>query len=286
MSINSFKPEIWSAELLVGLEKALVFGSLANTDYEGEIDEQGDTVRINSIGDPTVSTYTPNSTTLTYEQLQTAAQTLLVDQAKYFAFKVDDVDKRQAAAGGELMSKATAKAGYKLRDVVDIFVEALFSGVPSANDLGTVAVTSASPTAAYDSVLVPLRVKLDEANVPTEGRYVVFSPWFHGRLIRDDRFVRADASGKASGDGVQGNGFVGSAAGFTCHVSNNCSLVTGDDYRVSAGHPDAVTLATQINEVEALRLQSDFSDAVRGLLLYGAKLVRPEMIATATASQT
>jgi hypothetical protein len=282
MTIATFKPEVWSADLLVGLEKNLVFGSPAvcNTDFQGEISKGGDTVHINSISDPTISTYTPSGT-ITYEDLHTVDQVLVIDQSKSFSFKVDDVDKAQAA--GDMMGKAMGRAGYKLRDYVDQTVEALFAGVPSANALGTVQVDTAAK--AFDNVLVELSVQLDEANVPTEGRFCVIPPWFHGRLRKDDRFVRADAAGGVKG-GVQGNGMVGEAAGFNIFVSNNCSLVTGDDFRVSAGVTDAITLATQISDVEALRLQGTIADAVRGLLLFGAKLVRPEMIATAIASQT
>lgn len=284
MGVASFVPEVWSASLLTGLSKSLVFGSglVVNSDYEGEIAEAGDTVHINTIGDPTISTYS-RSGTLTYEDINTADQVLVVDQAKSFSFKVDDIDKRQAKGG--LLETATMRAAYKLADGVDQYIEALFAGVPTANAVGTVSVTTGTPTAAYDSVLVPLKVKLDEANVPSAGRFVVVPPWFHGRLLRDDRFVRADAAGGRI-DGVQGNGYIGDAAGFNVLVSNNCSLVTGDDYRVSAGVTDAITLATQITSTEAVRLQTTFADAVRGLLLYGAKLVRPEMIATAIASQT
>lgn len=282
MTAASFVPEIWAAELLDAVEKSLVFGSpsVVNTDYEGEIAQAGDTVHINSIGDPTISTYTRGAT-LTYEDLDTADQVLVVDQAKSFSFKVDDIDKRQAA--GDMLPKGMKRAGYKLRDVVDQYIEALFAG--TANALGTIQVDTAAK--AYDNVLIPLKVELDEASVPTENRFCVLPPWMHGRLLRDDRFVRADASGRpAGGGGVGGNGFVGEAAGFNIMVSNNCSLVTGDDYRVSAGVVDAITLATQINEVEALRLQTTFGDALRGLLLYGAKLVRPELTATAVASIT
>lgn len=284
MTITTFVPEVWAAELLEAVQKSLVYGSpdVINTDYEGEIAQSGDTVHINSFSDPTISTYTPGGT-LTYEDLTTADQTLIVDQSKSFSFKIDDVDKRQAA--GPVMPKAMERAGYKLRDVVDQYIEALFAGAQSANALGTVAVPAGNPTYAYDNVLIPLRVKLDEANVPTEGRFVVLPPWMHGRLLRDDRFVRADAAGGSIG-GVQGNGTVGTAAGFVVKTSNNSANTTGDDYRVSAGVPSAITLATQITMVEALRLQTTIADAVRGLLLYGAKLVRPELIATAIASQT
>lgn len=286
MTTSSFVPEYWSAKLQTALSKALVFGSpsVVNHDYEGEIANAGDTVKINAIGDPTVSTYSPNSTTLSYEQLNTASQNLVVDQAKSFAFQVDDVDKRQALGGA--VPKATRRAAYKIADIVDQYIEALFAGVNSANALGTIAVTTSAPNDAYDKILIPLKVTLDNGNVPTDGRFVVLPPWMEGRLLRDDRFVRADASGQGANGGVQGNGSIGRAAGFDVKISNNCANVTGDDYRCSAGVSDAITVADQINEVEALRLQSSFSDAVRGLYLYGAKLVRPELIATAIASQT
>lgn len=282
MAMATFKPEIWAAETLDAVQKSLVFGSplVVNRDYEGDIAEAGDTVHINQIGDPTITTYS-SGTTLTYEDLVTADQTLTIDQSKSFAFKVDDIDKRQAKGDG--MAKTMGRAGYKLRDVVDQYVEALFAS--TSNALGTIQVDTAAK--AYDNVLLPLSVALDEANIPTEGRYCVVPPWFHGRLLGDDRFVRADASGHTPGaNGVQGNGMVGQAAGFNILKSNNCSLVTGDDYRISAGVTDAVTLATQITEVEGLRLQTTFADAIRGLLLYGAKMIRPEMTATAVASKT
>ena len=282
MAMATFKPEIWAAETLDAVQKSLVFGSplVVNRDYEGDIAEAGDTVHINQIGDPTITTYS-SGTTLTYEDLVTADQTLTIDQSKSFAFKVDDIDKRQAKGDG--MAKTMGRAGYKLRDVVDQYVEALFAS--TSNALGTIQVDTAAK--AYDNVLLPLSVALDEANIPTEGRYCVVPPWFHGRLLGDDRFVRADASGHTPGaNGVQGNGMVGQAAGFNILKSNNCSLVTGDDYRISAGVTDAVTLATQITEVEGLRLHTTFADAIRGLLLYGAKMIRPEMTATAVASKT
>lgn len=282
MSHASFIPELWSAKLQVALMRAHRFASplVVNRDYEGEIAQQGDTVHINSVGDPSIDDYTRGDT-LTYEDIDTADQTLVVDQAKKFSFKVDDIDKRQAA--GDTMPEAMRRAAYKIRDGIDVGVEALFAGVPADNALGTVQVDTAAK--AYDNVLIPLKVALDEADVPEEGRFAVIPPWFHGRLLRDDRFVRYDAAGRLD-NGVQGNGAVGTAAGFTVVTSNNCSLVTGDDYRVSAGIPQAITYAEQIAETEALRLQTTFADAVRGLYLYGYKLVRPEMIATAVASQT
>ncbi|MGE3835253.1 MAG: P22 coat protein - protein 5 domain protein [Acidimicrobiia bacterium] len=276
-------PEIWSAKLLTSLKKNLVAAqpSVVNRNYEGEIAQAGDTVHINSISRPTIGTYTPNSTTITPENLTTAQRTLIIDQSKYFAFEVDDVDARQAA--GDMLSAALLEAAYGLRDLADQYVISLYAGVDAANALGTVAVPVGTATAAYDSVLVPLKVKLDEANVPTEGRYVLVPSWFHGRLLLDARFIKVNESGTAEG---LRNGMVGRAAGFDILVSNNMPLITGDDYLVLAGHPMAITYAEQINKVEGYRPENAFSDAVKGLHLYGAKLVRTNAIATAVASIT
>lgn len=284
MSIRRFVPEIWSANLLVALRKALVYAGpgIVNRDYEGEIAEAGDTVRITSISDPTIGTYVPNVTTITPEELTDAQRTLVVDQAKYFAFKVDDVDARQAK--GNVIPEAISRAAYKLADVVDQYVAGLYTGVSTANALGTVAVTAGTPTDAYDKVLVPLKVKLDEANVPNEGRYCVIPPWLHGRLLLDGRFIKLNESGD-NGMALR-NGMVGRAAGFDILVSNNAINSTGDDYIVQAGSPMAISFAEQINKTEAYRPEGGFSDAVKGLALYGAKLIRPDAIATAAASQT
>lgn len=287
MAIDRFIPEIWSARLLTALRKSLVFAqpAIVNRDYEGEISQSGDTVRITSISDPTIGTYVPNSTSITPENLTDAQRTLVVDQAKYFAFEVDDVEMRQAK--GNVMPEALSRAAYKLRDVVDQYVAAFYTSVNSANivNSGTaVAVTAADPTALYDDVLVPLSVKLDEANTPTEGRWVVLPPWLHGRGLSDDRFVRADASGTTAG---LRNGFIGQAAGFDIYKSNNVVNVTGDDFAVLAGAGNmAISYAEQINKVEAYRPESSFSDAVKGLHLWGAKVVRPEGLAYALVSQT
>jgi len=280
MSIDSFVPEVWSKSLLSSLKKSLVIAApgVVNRDYEGEISDQGDTVRINSISRPTVASYVKGTTSITPEQLTTAQRSLVVDQAKYFAFEVDDVDARQAA--GNVIPEAMAEAAYALADVADQYVEGLLRA-GAANSLSTVQIDGAAD--AYDLLLIPLKVELDEANVPTQGRYCLIPPWVHGRLLGDSRFI--DASASTLSDALS-NGTVGRAAGFELRVSNNLPLVTGDDYSVIAGHPSACSYAEQINKTEAYRPEDSFSDAVKGLHLYGAKVVRPDALAIATASKT
>lgn len=282
MSVNSFIPEVWAAQLQASLKKSLVYGStlVANRQYEGDIAEAGDTVTINSISRPTVGTYTKNSTTITPETLTTAERKLTVDQSKYFAFEVDDVDARQARNSGALMSEAMSESAYALADTADQFIVGKYTDVDAANALGTVAVTTAD--LAFTQIR-RLKVKLDEANVPQQDRYVVVPPWYHGLLLENAKFVDASASGSTE---PLLNGLVGRALGFNILVSNNAPNVTGDDYLVLAGHPSAITYAEQINKVEAYRPEGSFSDAVKGLHLYGCKVVRPSAMATVVASIT
>jgi N4-gp56 family major capsid protein len=278
LSIQNFRPEIWSANLLVALRNNLIYQTFINRDYEGEITQAGDSVRITSIGRPTISTYVPNSTVITPEQVNDSQRTLVVDQAKMFAFAVDDVDARQAR--GNVIPQSMDEAAYGFANVIDQYIANLiYPNVQTANQLGSITVNSATtPTDAYDKVLVPLKIRLDKANVPTVGRSVAVTPDLHGCLLRDNRFIKVNESGTSEG---LRNGMVGRAAGFDIVLTNNAPNTTGNEYATIAGVNSAFTFAEQINKVEAYRPQSSFADAVKGLVLYGGKLVRPDSAATA-----
>lgn len=277
MAFNKFKPEIWSALLLVALRKALVYSVFTNRDYEGEIAEAGDTVRITSLGRPTIANYIPGTTVISPETVADSQRTLVVDQSKYFAFQVDDVDKRQAKGG--ILEQLKDEAAYAFGDVVDQYLASFYTSIQAANQLGSITVNSATtPTDAYDKVLVPLKVRLDKANVSTAGRATVVTPELHGCLLRDPRFVKVNEAGTSEG---LRNGVVGRAAGFDIALSNNAPNTTGSEFAIIAGNDRAITFAEQINKTEAYRPQSSFSDAVKGLLLYGAKNVRPDSLASA-----
>lgn len=280
MSIANFKPEIWSALTLDALRNSLVYAQpqLVNRNYEGEISSQGQSVHITTIGDPTIGDYAPGDT-ISYEDIETAGTDLVIDQGKYFAFKIDDVDKAQALMNP--MAQMAQNAAYGLRDKADAYVANLYTGVASANTVGSTGApvdTFTAPTDAYSKVLVPLRTKLNRANVPKEGRYVVASPEFIGSMLNDDRFVKVGDSGTTEG---LRNGMVGRAAGFDILESNNTPNPSGDTQVIQAGYPGAITYADQVLETEALRLQNTIADAVRGLHVYGAKLLRPTGIAIA-----
>lgn len=281
MSFAKFKPEIWSPLFLVALRKNLVYSCFTNRDYEGDIAQAGDTVRITSVGRPTIQTYVPGSTTITPEQVADSQRTLVVDQAKFFAVSIDDVDKRQALGG--IMDQLKDEGAFGFADVIDQYYASFYTSIQSANQIGSVSVSIATPTQAYDNVLVPLKVKLDKASVATKGRSVVITPDMHGVLLRDGRFVKVNESGDNTG---LREGLVGRAAGFDILLSNNAPNTSGAEYAVIGGNNRAITAAEQINEMEAYRPQSSFSDAIKALVLYGAKNVRPDSLASALVTVT
>jgi N4-gp56 family major capsid protein len=277
MAITKAQSEVWAAEVLVSLKKELVYAAptISNRDYVGDIATQGDTVHIVNVSDPTVSTYTPDSD-VTIQALTDAETTLVIDQAKSFAFQIDDVHMRQARNGQSLMAQALAQASYKLRDTADTYTAGLMkTGVDSGNALGAKTVNSADTAF---KLLIDLRTKLDAANVPSMGRYVVLTPELEGYLLQDSRFVNAQNYG--STEPIQ-NGRIGRALGFELYKSNNAPAGASAGKIVIAGHPSAVTYADQIASVEQGRMEKRFADFVKGLHLYGAKVVRPTAIATA-----
>ncbi|HDR7980257.1 TPA: P22 coat protein - protein 5 domain protein [Bacillus cereus] len=283
MAINNFIPTIWSARLLQNLQKTLVFGQpgIINRDYEGEIKAAGDTVKINNIGKVTVGNYTKNGNMSDPETLTDATRNLVIDQSKFFNFQIDDVDKIQQ--NPKLMDEAMKEAAYALRNQADQFIASHY--VEAAHVIGNDA-TPVVPTKndAYE-YLVDLSVKLDEADVPEQGRWVVLPPWYEGMMLKDDRFVKA---GNLPSDQRLLNGVIGQAAGFLVLKSNNAPKTgTGatENSKIIAGHNIAWSYAEQATQVEGYRPEKRFADAVKGLHLYGAKVTRPEALAVLSAKR-
>lgn len=287
MSVETFIPEVWNAAIKEPYDKNLIFGqpTIASNAWMGEITGIGDTVHINYLSSPTVRDYT-KGTPIEVEELSTTSTKLTIDQGKYFAFRVHDVDKVQAA--GDFQGPATRKAGIELRDNADTYIAGLLKdGAHKDNKLGTVEVIDDDPAKAgaeYSAfkVLVKLANKLNRQSVPTTGRYVVVGPDTYSALLMDPRFTRVDASGNE--DGLR-NGIVGRAVGFDVLVSNNAPLVSSREVAI-AGVPDAFAFASQLVETEALRDPAHFGDIVRGLNVYGAAVTRPEGVATAEVKIT
>jgi len=281
MSLDNFIPQIWSARLLENLNKNHVFVGLCNRDYEGEIKGMGDQVKINSIGRVTIGDYQKNTDIEAPEVLNDAQRILLINQGKYFNFQIDDVDKAQQ--NPKVMNAAMKEASYALADVSDQYVASFYTEAIESNCIGSdeAPTTFAAATDAYNA-LVRMSVKLDEANVTKGGRWIVVPAWYHALLLLDNRFVQA---GTSVADGVLRNGEVGRAAGFDIFVSNNVAVTGESNFKIMAGYGQTMSFAEQIVGVEAYRPEKRFADAVKGLHVYGAKVVRPETLAVLTVQR-
>lgn len=274
MAITNFIPEVWSAAILEALRAKLVFPSLCNRDYEGDIREAGDTVHITGYNDVTVHKYTRGQAITVDDATDKEAAVLKIDQSDYFAFKVNDLDKTQAKA--DLTGKFTNSAAYNMMKNVENYISNLMDAAVST-PAKTVAV--GTPADAYLAVVEAGR-KLDVQNVPDEGRWLVVSPDFYALLLQDSRFIE----GTEAGHNTLLNGVVGQVRGFTVVKSNNVprKSASPDTQSILAGTNAAVTFAQQVSKVEAMRMQTDFADMVRGLDLYGAKVIRPECLTKIT----
>lgn len=303
MSLNNFIPQLWADTLLAALRKNLVFGALFNDDYEGELKQMGDTVRINAIGDITISSYTKD-TDLNAAQSLTDAQTMLtISQASYYNFIIDDVD--QAQAHPQVMTEAMSYAAYKLALTMDSYYAGFYTDAVSANLIGSSG-SPVTPTAATQSnvgngttfydYLVALGQYLTQSAVPKQGRWCVIPPWGKTYLTTDIRFTsfNTDAgratimSGKLDASaGMASDAYLGQIDNMDIYESLNAPHLSGTAGQsgsvdvVLAGHTMAVTKAEGLNKTEAYRPPLRFGDAVKGLALYGAKTVRPYALATA-----
>jgi len=283
MAINNFIPAIWSRALLENLHNSLVFGqpAVVNRDYAGEIAGAGSSVKIHSIGAITVSDYTKNSDLSTPETLSDAEVVLSIDKARAFNFQIDDVDAAQQTP--KIMQGAMQEAAYALANDLDAYLASLHAQAGITTGFGSTA-TPIVPTSttAYE-YLADAFTALDEANAPSQNRWVVVPPWFHGLLRKDARFV---SYGTDMNRAVLENAIVGQAAGFNVFVSNNVVNTSGAKYKILFGHAAAWTMAMQIEKVEAFRMEKRFADAVKGLNVYGAKVVRSGILGCMTASKS
>lgn len=269
MSVQNFIPQIWTTKIIRTLEDNLVAKKICTLEYEGEIKKAGDTVYFNGLADPTISTYTGSS--ISYEGLQDSGVVMLIDQQKYFAFKVGDIEKAQANV--DLKGSQADRAAYKLQEDADTYVMGLHS---SANLTSSATVTSVN----IFSTIGEIQNSLAQQNVSDNDMFMVIPPWV--RLKLELAGVKFQIN-----NGVNGTGGMAwtDALGFDIYVTNqviNTGTVSAPISKVLAGAYNSIAFASQILETESIRLESTFDTGVRGLHVYGAKVIRPDLVHTAT----
>ena len=269
---SAFIPEIWSQKLNTMLEKNCVMLQCVNRNWEGEIKQQGDTVKIITPADVSVSTLTTDS--ITYSSLTPTSLDLEIDQKKFFAFKIDDVAKAQSNA--DIMEAHLKNAKKAIEEVQDSYLLGLHTDVLSANTVGTDASPISLDKTTIYSNFVKLAKALKNSNAVYSGvkPWVVINPEIESYLLQSSEFISAHNVA----DTTLREGSIGRIAGMDVLVSTNLTAVNGK-YYVLAGTNDGITFASQLAKIESFRDKDSFSDLVRGLYLYGAKTVQPKALA-------
>lgn len=287
---GNFIPEIWSAKLIENFYDSTVLAAIANTDYEGDIKSMGDTVNIRTTPDLTIRTY-EKGMTLAVERPDKPKIQLVIDKGEYFAAIEDDVDKVQADIN--LMDTWSRDASEKMKIKIDQNVLAgMLTGIAATNkgatagrisadiDLGTTAAPLAMTKTNVIDLLVDMGTVLDEANAPEAGRFVVIPAKMAGLIKKSDL---KDASITGDGTSIQRNGRLGMIDRFTVYVSHNLNVATGK-FDIVAGHKMGLTFASQMTEMESIRAETTFGNIVRGLQVYGYKVVKGEALAQAVVT--
>lgn len=281
-----YTPEIWSGKTLIKFYTATVFGDIANTWYEGEIKSYGDTVHIRTIPDITIRDYTIGQK-LQYENPRGTLVDLLVNKGKYYAININDVERMQSDLA--YVEKWSDDAGQQMAITIDSAVLADVYADAHASNKGT---TAGAKSSAYDlgvttdpalvdktnilDYIVDMGSVLDEQDVPATERYLVLPPLLCGMIKKSDL---KDASLSGDGTSMMRNGRLGIIDRFTLYVSNQlATTVSGTEHNVIAGHKAAITFASQMTENETLKNPDDFGDLMRGLQVYGYKVIKPEAL--------
>jgi hypothetical protein len=296
-----FLPSIYSRKVLNFFRKSSVVEAITNTDYAGEISAYGDSVKI--IKEPviSVSDYTRNSDT-TETRLTDQEINLVVDSAKAFKFIVDDIESNMSHVN--FKEVATSSAAYALRDSYDAAVIAnMFSGVSTSSPDHVLGADAAAATQTMGQhqggsnsidltgsdgtgtdpldVMAFMAKLLDEQNVPEEGRWFVAPPaWYEQLSQSGSKLMSVDFN---AGQGSIRNGLVssGKLRGFDMYKSNNIAAASTASGKVLAGHISSTATAQTIISTETLRDPTSFGDIVRGLHVYGSKVLRPEALVSA-----
>lgn len=276
---STFIPEIWSKKLNQMLEKNCVMMQCVNKNWEGEISQQGDTVKIITPADVTVSTLTSDD--ITYTSLAPKSQDLVIDQKKFFAFKIDDVAKVQSNM--DIMEAHLVNAKKAIEEVQDSYLLAMHTDVTESNTVGSESspITLDKSTIYEHFVKLSLALKNSDAVHTGVRPWVVINPNIESYLLQSPEFIKA----YNVADETLRDGAIGRIAGMDVLVSTNLTDID-NKYYVLAGTNDAITFASQLAKIESLRDKDSFSDLVRGLYLYGAKTVQPKALAKMIVSST
>ena len=287
---GNFIPEIWSGKLIENFYDATVLAAISNTDYEGEIRSMGDTVNIRTTPEITIKTYVKGQT-LAVENPDKAKLQLVIDKGEYFACVEDDVDQVQSdiALMDQWSKDASERMKIKIdeRVLTDVLtdVDSNNKGATAGRISGDINLGAAgSPVAITSSnvidTIINMGTVLDEANAPEQDRFMIIPAKMAGYIKQSDL---KDASITGDGSSPLRNGRLGMIDRFTLYVSHNL-YKSGSEFSVIGGHKMGFTFASQMTNMETIRSETTFGNIIRGLQVYGYKVVKPEALTTAVVT--
>jgi hypothetical protein len=285
---GTYTPEIWSGKTLIKFYKATVFGSITNTDYEGEIKDMGDTVHIRTVPDITIRNYTIGQK-LVRERPNAGVVDLLIDKGHYYSIVVNDVQKMQSDLN--YVEKWTDDASMQMKITVDSGVLSNVYADAHASNKGA---TAGADTSGYDmgatgasvaldktnilEYIIDMGSVLDEQSVPETERWLVLPPLFCGMIKKSDL---KDASLAGDGTSIMRNGRMGMIDRFELYVSRQIATTADGGNTVHNcifGHPTAITFAAQLTKERTLPNPDDFGDLMEGLMVYGYETIKTEAL--------
>ena len=275
MAISNFIPTIWSENLITSLNKKYVGVANCNRDFEGEIKNMGSVVKICGIGPITVSDYSKNYDMSAPQTLEDTCTELVIDKARFFNFQIDDVDKTQCTP--KLMDAAMKSAAAALANDADKLVYSLYTNA------GKTLTHSYDSQEALIDVIIKARKFLYENDVNDSSSVVLeVSPAIAAMILKEKIALTNNTE-------ALDNGYLGSVAGCKIYVSNNIKRSYNSDMS-TVDHcimrtTRAIAFADQLSEIDAYRPEKRFADAVKGLHLYGAKVVYPNEMVTISVTK-
>ena len=297
---GTFIPEIWSGKLIEKFYAATVLAAISNTNYEGEIKAHGDKVIIRARPNVTIRDYVAGQS-LVFERPSAATLSLLIDKGKYFCTIIDDIHKKQSDIN--LMGLWSDDASEQMKTTIDTDVLTGLLGQAAATNRGTTAgaksaainlgatttplvVVARNPSGGQIEItdlIVRLGQALDENNVPENGRWIVMPAWMTARVKMSEL---RDASLTGDGTSILRNGRLGMVDRFTLYSSNLlpsgvAAGIAAGEWAIYAGVNNALTFATQMTEMETLKSESTFGTIMRGLQVFGYKVIDPVCLAQA-----
>ena len=277
MSVQNFNPILWSKKILKELDNEHMLVKNCTTSYSGEITGVGSKVKINSLNTPTVGDYVPNSTVITPEELKDESRMLEITQSKYFAFYIDDVDEKQTTGG--VFAEGLRKAIVELKDIAEQFIASKYSDGAAENKITQASFTSGN---FFSTFMKAKRLLMRNGKVSMSTPcFAEVTPeiWEKG-VLADILYNNQD-----NGEMIRKGQYVQSL-GMTFYVSNNIPVtVTSADVvaqTVAVRTKESIAYAEQIMKTETYRPENSFSDAVKGLHVYGAKTIKPKELSALT----